>query len=227
MIGNSFSTAFAHAFDRLVSRDHCAVTITSSWGASPVREIPSRGAWDKANNCYWSKTVLSLAGELRKGDWIFLISDVADYPPKEQSDESRKTLATLKDGLQRLATDFSGSGIRVAVLHGNPFAREANCKPLNAVKQWFQISSNECSLPDRSESLLRRKPLDDILLQLEGQDCIRVVDLFSVFCPCDECTCSAANGSILCRGEFSHPSVEAAKSASDALRKVLAVRRHG
>lgn len=70
VIGNSFPTAFAHAFDRLVSRDHYAVTITSSWGASPVREIPNHGAWDKASNCYWSKTVLSLAGKPRKGGWI-------------------------------------------------------------------------------------------------------------------------------------------------------------
>jgi hypothetical protein len=50
VLGNSFSTAFTQAFDDLVLSDGYSVTITSSWGASPVKEIPNRGSWDKSNN---------------------------------------------------------------------------------------------------------------------------------------------------------------------------------
>ena len=221
VIGNSFSAAFVHSFDKLVTDDNYAVTITSSWGASPVREITNRSTWDKANNYYWSNTIPSLTEKLSKGDWVFLINDMAGFSPKQQSTQSKQTLATLKTGLLRLATELSEREIHVAVLHGNPFAREANCKPLNAAKQWFNGLSNKCSLPDRSQSLLRRNPLNGILRELERQDHIKVIDLFDIFCPLKECTYNSANGSILYRDEFSHPSVEAAKLSSANIRKAL------
>jgi len=57
VLGNSFSTAFTQAFDDLVVSDGYSVTITSSWGASPVKEIPNEGTWEKANNYYWDSYV--------------------------------------------------------------------------------------------------------------------------------------------------------------------------
>ena len=221
VIGNSFSAAFVHSFGKLVTDDNYAVTITSSWGASPVKEIINRGTWDKANNYYWSNAIPSLTEKLSQGDWVFLVNDRAGFSPKQQSVESKKTLATLKTGLRLLATKLSENEIHVAVLHGNPFAREANCKPLNAAKQWFNELSNKCSFPNRSESLLRRKPLNKILSDLEKQGSIRVIDLFDIFCPRDECTYNAANGQILYRDEYSHPSIEAARLSSETIRKAL------
>jgi len=197
------------------------VTITSSWGASPVEEISNHGIRNKANNYYWSNTIPSFTRKLRKGDWVFLINDMAEFSPNQQTAESKKTLATIKAGLQQLATKLSKNEIHVAVLHGNPFAREANCKPLNAAKQWFNELSDKCSLPDRSTSLLRRKPLDNTLSQLEKKGYIKVIDLFDIFCPYSQCTYNAANGSILYRDEYSHPSVEAARLSSETIRKAL------
>jgi len=222
VIGNSFSAAFVQSFDELVKHDNYSVTITSSWGASPVKEIPNHGSWDKANNYYWSSTVPSLSRKLRGGDWVFLINDMAEFSPSHQSNESKKTLAKINIGLQRLTNALSQNGIHVAVLHGNPFAREANCKPLNAAKQWFNgFNYKKCSLPNRKASLLRRKPLDNTLSQLEKKGYIKVIDLFDIFCPYSQCTYNAANGNILYRDEYSHPSVEAARLSSETIRKAL------
>lgn len=206
------------SFDKLVNHDHFAITITSSWGASLVKEIPNRGTWDKASNYYWSTTIPSLARKLSKGDWVFLINDMAGFSPKEPSNKSKEDITALKSGIQHFSSELFRKGIHVAVLHGNPFAREANCKPLNASKQWFNRFSNKCILPGRKESLLRRKPLDDALSDLQRQNFVKVIDLFDIFCPQDHCTYNAKNGDILYRDEFSHPSVEAARLSSEVIR---------
>jgi hypothetical protein len=106
-------------------------------------------------------------------------------------------------------------------LDGIPLAREANCKPVNAARQWFNSFSDQCDLPDRKESLLRRKPLDDALFELQRREYIKVVDLFMIFCPKERCTYNAYDGSILYRDEFSHPSIEAAKLSSGIIRDTL------
>lgn len=76
VLGNSFSAAFVQGFDQLVTTDKYSVTITASWGASPVADIPNNGPWDKANNYYWGEVVPSLVSQLRVGDWVFLVSDL-------------------------------------------------------------------------------------------------------------------------------------------------------
>ena len=111
--------------------------------------------------------------------------------------------------------------MRLAVLHGLPFAREANCQPAVAAEQWFSPFGGPCKLPDREQTLSRRAALDKILTALESEGKLRVIDLLDIFCPEARCTYNAASGQILYRDEFSHPSVEAARIAAPTIRDVL------
>jgi hypothetical protein len=221
VLGNSFSTAFTQAFDDLVLSDGYSVTITSSWGASQVREIPNRGTWDKANYYYWESVVPSLINRLRPGDYVFLINDMADFSPKYRTSETNERLKQLESGLELLSDQLSARGIRLAILHGNPFAREANCQPVAAAKQWFTPFGSHCQLPSRSESLLRRENLNNVLVSLKAEGKLHVVDIFDVFCPEEQCTYNAKNGQFLYRDEYSHPSVEGVRLSSPIIRKVL------
>jgi hypothetical protein len=162
VFGNSFSAAFTHAFDDLVLLDGYSVTITSSWGASPVKEIPNKGSWDKANNYYWDNIIPSLIKQLQPGDWVFLVNDMSEFSPKDRTPDTNKKFKQLENGLRTLSAQLQG--IRLAILHGNPFAREAKCNPVMAIKQWFSLFSQRCKFPNRSESLLRRTNLNKVLL---------------------------------------------------------------
>lgn len=221
VFGNSFSPAFTQAFDDLVVSDGYSVTITSSFQASPVKEIPNTSVLAKINNYYWDSVVPALISRLRPGDWVFLINDMAEFSPKYRTSETDESLKQLEQGLESLSGKLSARGIRLAILHGNPFAREANCQPVIAVKQWFSPFGGLCKLPSRSESLLRRDNLNKILVSLEAAGKLRVVDLFDAFCPEEQCTYNAKNGQVLYRDEFSHPSVEGVRLASPIIRKVL------
>jgi peptidoglycan/LPS O-acetylase OafA/YrhL len=221
VIGNSFSTAFTQAFDDLVLLDGYSVTITSSWGASPVKEIPNKGPWDKVNYYYWDSVVPSLINRLKPGDLVFLINDMAMFSPRYKTFETNEMLKQLESGLETLSDKLSTRGIRLAILHGNPFAREANCQPVSASKQWFNPFGSPCQLPNRSESLLRRDNLNKVLVSLKAEGKLHIVDIFDVFCPEDQCTYNAKNGQILYRDEHSHPSVEGAHLSSPIIRKVL------
>ena len=76
--------------------------------------------------------------------------------------EHNKKFKQLENGLRTLSAQLQG--IRLAILHGNPFAREAKCNPVMAIKQWFSLFSQRCKFPNRSESLLRRTNLNKVLL---------------------------------------------------------------
>lgn len=221
VLGNSFSAAFARAFDDLVMSDGFAVTITSAWGASAVKEIPNSGAWDKANYYYWETVAPALMAQLKHSDWVFLVNDMAEFSPQKQTKGRDEKLLQLETGLERLARDLAVRGVRLAVLHGLPFAREAKCHPIAATKQWFSPFGSPCRLPAKSASLVRRAELDEVLVSLQQRGLLRVVDLFDVFCADQECTYYSSNGQMLYRDEWSHPSVEAARLSSRLIRDVL------
>ena len=221
VLGNSFSAAFTQAFDDLVVSDEYSVTITSSWGASPVKEIPNNSTWDKANYYYWDSVVPSLINRLRPGDWVFLINDMESFSPKYRTSETNERLKQLESGLEALSGKLSARGIRLAILHGNPFAREAHCQGIIASRQWFRPFDVSCQMPNRRDSLQRRDNLNTVLVSLEVKGKLRIVDLFDVFCPEEQCTFNAKNGQVLYRDEWSHPSVEGARLSSPIIRKVL------
>lgn len=221
IFGNSFSAAFVQGFDDLVKLDKYAVVITSSWDASPVKEMPNLGMWSEASSYYWNSIFPSLVNSLKPNDWVFLMNDLAWLSPEKPSPASEKSLKQLEQGLENLSQQLSEKDIHLAVLHGNPFAREAGCKPAIAAKQWFQPFGGLCKIPDKAESLSRRQALDDILVSLERQGKIHIVDLFDTFCPKKICTYNAANGDLLYRDEYSHPSVEGARLSAPIIHQLL------
>jgi hypothetical protein len=219
--GNSFSMSFVEAFDQLVSSDKYAVTITSSAGASPVAGIPGSGRWDQASNYYWSAVVPSLISHLRSGDSVFLASDLAELSPEKASDVSERALSQLSEGLVNLSSHLSERGIRLVVLDGLPFARDADCEPAAAERQWFAPFGGPCHFLLKRRTLLRRAKLDESLNTLRNEGKISIVDLMDVFCPGTMCTYDSRTGQMLYRDVWSHPSVEAARLSAPLIRRVL------
>jgi peptidoglycan/LPS O-acetylase OafA/YrhL len=221
VLGNSFSAAFVAAFDQLVRQDGFAVTVTSSWAASPVPELTNLGPYAPVNAHYWQAVAPTLIAGLRPGDWVFLASDMMLFSPAQAGPAHQLALRQLEQGLTRLSRQLAQRGLRLAVLHGNPFAREAQCHPASAIPQWFAPWGGPCALPDRNTSLRRRQPLDRLLRRLERQGALRVVDLFDAFCPGPRCTYRGADGTVLYRDEHSHPSIEALRQVSPQIRGLL------
>jgi peptidoglycan/LPS O-acetylase OafA/YrhL len=222
VLGNSFSAAFVQAFDELVVSDNYSVTITSSWGASPVAEVPNGGTWDKANSYYWGEVAPALFSQLRLGDSVFLINDLALFLPETASNVSEQNfLRQLSEGLAKQSHQLSGRGIKLVVLDALPFAREAECEPSAAEQQWFTPFGGPCRFISRQQTLRRRAKLDETLTTLRDQKGIAVVDLIDVFCPGKICTYDSSNGQMLYRDVWSHPSVEAARLSAPFIRNVL------
>ena len=221
VIGNSFSASFVQSFDELVRSDHYAVTITSSWAASPVPQIPNKTPMVQANTDYWNRIVPSLISQLKQNDWVFLLNDMEQFSPQTKTPETNLELTQLEQGLEILSGQLSANKIHFSVFHGNPFAREAKCKPVVETKPWFAPFGEPCQLPNRKDSLLRRSSLNARLTSLESQGKLAIVDAFDIFCPEEHCTYRAKNGQILYRDEHSHPSVEAARLSAPLIRKVL------
>lgn len=223
IFGNSFSAAFTHAFDRLVLERNYAVTITSSWGAFPVKEIPSKGPWNKANDFYLNSTVPGLVKQLRAGDIVFIVNALEDFSPKKKTSENIKQLQLMESGITRFANELKARGITLAILNGITFAREAKCTPESAVSQWYSPFVNQkCEIPNKEITIERRRQLDEVLKKVSSSSGVITVDLLGVFCPLDECTYYAKDGSILYRDEYAHPSVEAAILSGDIFFKQFA-----
>ena len=221
VLGDSFSSAFVQAFDELVMSDKYSVTITSAWGASPVAENPNNEPLDKATNYYWAEVIPSLLPRLRAGDIVFLVDDLANFSPETKSNDSDENLRQLGEGLDNFSHQLSERGIRLVVLDGLPFAREAECEPSDAKQQWFTRFGGPCHFISKQETLRRRAKLDETLTTLSNQRKIAVVDLMDVFCPGKMCTYESSNGQMLYRDDSSHPSVEAARLSAPIIRNVL------
>ena len=221
VIGNSFSSAFVQAFDDLVRKDGYAVLLTSSWDASPVKEVPNLTSHAKASHYYWWSVIPGFSSRLRHGDWVFMANDMSAFSPAIRSDDDEKRLALLERGLKRYSQELSARGISIAFLHGLPFAREAKCQPSTASLQWFNRLSKTCEIPGRRETLRRRQRLDVMLSRLQKNGDIRIIDVLPIFCQSEVCSYNAANGQLLYRDEFSHPSVEAARLASPQIRRLF------
>ncbi len=221
VFGNSFSAAFVHGFDALVRDDHYAVTITSSWGASPIAGMPNDSPWSRENTYYWGKIVPQMMARLRPGDWVFLLSDVAELAPENPGPNDARNLARYRDSLLRLSAQLAQAHVRLAVLDANPFIREAYCKPDTAIPQWFAPAGGPCKYLTRTGTIARRHPLDTMLRQLQQQHRLVLIDLLDLFCPGPVCTFIGNDHRVLYRDEFSHASVEAASDAAPIFRQVF------
>ncbi len=221
VIGNSFSAAFVPAFGTIADSENYAFIVTSSWGASVVREIPNSGPWNKASDYYWQKVVPTLLGNLKNGDVLLLVNDMHDFSPPAATAESQEQLRHLESGLSAMHEKLQKQGISIAVVHGLPFARDAACEPESAIDQWFSPAGSPCKFISRQDTLARRKPLDMVLSRLVAEKKITLIDLLDIFCPAEVCNYKAANGEILYRDVYSHPSVEAAQLSASTIRDAL------
>ncbi len=221
VIGNSFSAAFSQAFDKLVLDDNYAIMITSAWGASPVKGLENNGPWSKANDYYWDHVIPSLIAELKPGDWVFMINDMAGFSPENPSEKNNISLSILAAELEIFSDELAKQNLHLAVLHGNPFAREANCEPAKAIKQWFAPYKGQCKFISKNETIMRRENLDKILRGLESINKLKVIDLIDIFCPRSVCDYESEDNQILYRDVYSHPSVEGARLSAPIIRSVL------
>ncbi len=146
---------------------------------------------------------------------------MAEFSPPQESSASDLRLKQLKIGLEKLSEQLSRNGMRLAVLHGNPFTREANCEPVVAAKQWFTPFGSPCNFLPRNYTLARRAKLNEVLFALHQRGKLEIVDLFDVFCPGDVCTYQSSDGQFLYRDVYSHPSVEGAQLSAPSIRQVL------
>jgi len=218
VLGNSFSAAFVGSFESLVKDNNYAVVVTSSWGSSPVEGIKNNGMWSIANNHYWNHIAPGLINQLKPNDWILLISDLSGYSPGEKTSKTLIKLNEFKSKLSKFSARLQEKQIRLGIIDGIPFTREANCDPSMAIKQWFNPFGPPCLLYSREKSLERRKALHLTLVTLQKQKLITVIDLFNIFCPGKVCGYEDPQGTMLYRDIFSHPSIEAARISSGIIK---------
>ena len=221
VLGDSFSAAFTQAFDKLVTSDNYAITIVSSFGSSPVKAIPTQETSPQINNYYWDSVVPQLIDQLKPDDWVFLINNMRKLSPEKESPASKKRLQQLKNGLMQLSEQLSSKRVRLAVLHGTPFTQEPDCPPVIAAQQWFSFAGGPCQFPSRARSLSQRNHLDNVLSTLETAGHLNVIDLFNIYCPDKRCNYNAANGQMLYRDEYGHPSIESARLSAPTIRTAL------
>jgi peptidoglycan/LPS O-acetylase OafA/YrhL len=223
VIGNSFSAAQFEMVEGLSKNGRGRVAVTSSWGASPVPELPNDTPWAKANEYYWSSVVPSLIGQLRRGDFVVMINDVAGFAPRTRTPESIARLNLLKNGLSRMAEELSRKGIAIVFQSSNPFMREANCTPGMAKGQWLNLVDNPvCKYYSRDYSIQRRKSLHDMLIDVQhSHGNFHVLDLYPVLCPGSVCRFYDDTGVFLYRDIWSHLSVEANHLSQNLLITVV------
>ena len=95
VIGNSFSAAEFEMYSALSEAGLGSVVATSSWGASPVPEIPNNSPWAKANAYYWNNVVPRLISLLGVGDFVIMINDLSNLTPAVTNPEPRISLLGL------------------------------------------------------------------------------------------------------------------------------------
>lgn len=222
VIGDSFSASFIQAFDALVRDDHFAVTLSASWGASPAPGIVNAGPYRRMNEHYWRDVVPALTAQLQAGDWVFVISDLETFSPHRNVRMDDQRRAQLEAGLASLSQQIKTQGLKLAILHGLPFARDAVCEPVSATAQWFNPFGPPCNFLSRSETLQRRAGLDEILMRLQARGALTLIDLMDVFCSGPVCTYHDKEGRLLYRDVHSHASIDAARFSAPLIRRAFA-----
>jgi peptidoglycan/LPS O-acetylase OafA/YrhL len=210
VIGNSFSAAEFEMYAALTEGRLGSVIATSSWGASPVRELPNTSPWSQANAYYWDRVIPALTSRLNRNDFVSMINDLG-LAPETMTPQVSEQLALLKAGLLRLAGELRQKGVQIIFQSQNPLLREAQCTPDMAQPQWFTVdASSRCRYYSKSQSLRRIRPLLEVLEDVQSTNPnFHVLDLFPVMCPGDVCRFYNEQGVYLYRDEFSHPSIEA------------------
>jgi SGNH domain (fused to AT3 domains) len=216
VIGNSLSAAEIEMTKVLAEKGLGTVTVTSSFGASPVKEIPNDSSWRKANTYYWSSVVPSLISNLREGDIVIMINDMSGFAPQIQTQQSKENLKILHDGLINFARQLDKKSIGLVFQSVNPFLRDSGCVPDVSVtdisvRRLLPFKGiGACNYFTKTDSLTRRAPVQNLLTDIEKTNRnFKVLDLFNVLCPDTECSYLAQGNKFMYRDVFSHLSVEA------------------
>lgn len=212
VIGNSFSAAEFEMYSALYEKGAGKVVATSSWGAAPVPEVKIDNPWTLANHYYWSAVIPDLSAQLRAGDVLVMINDLSTFTPKAMTPAEEDSLARLEAGLNRIAGEMRGRGIKIVFQSHNPFMRESGCTPDIAKPQWFNLSERAgCVYYTKAESLQRMARLHATLDRVRrANPNFFLMDLFPVLCPGNICGFFNDDRTPLYRDEWSHMSVEAA-----------------
>ena len=221
IVGNSLSAAFAASFKEIVDDDF-SVLITSAWGASPLKGMPNNTKWSKANKYYWEELVPTLIDKLKKGDIVFAINEL-NYDFDLDFGTPQMPIEILENSLKDFSNNLSSKSLNFVFLHNLPYVRDTGCKPFYSIhKSWFNPFGTSCKPKFLSKkiSLKNRSNLNNLLIKLENENYLKVVDLFEVFCPNDECNHYGDEGTLLYR-DSSHPSFEAAERSSKKLKTIL------
>lgn len=218
VIGNSYSAAFIGAFEPLVEKNNYAITLTSSWGASPLKDMKNTGNWSKANYYYWKNVVPNLIEQLKPNDWVFLISELYDYKPKT---EHIQNIKELDKAIKKFSLNIKEKSLKLAILGSMPLVRDAKCDPNQAIQQWFNPYGVKCNFHSKEYTLEKLQYLNKVLKANALKHNITLVEVFEIFCPGKECTYADKKGNMLYRDEFSHPSREAAMRSSKIFQTQL------
>ena len=226
VLGDSFSAAMVGVFDEIIAQGDASVTVASSWDASPVPSVPNSSRWDAANDYYWAVVAPRLIDELREGDRVVLVSDLADFSPSDSmssedvraADERRRL---LRMGISQMSQSLRSKGVGLAIIYGTGFVRDAHCTPALAIPQWYHFGSNRCRVFTRGETLARRSALQNDLMDAAIKNEAVVIDLIDVFCGPQVCGYQSPKGTVLYRDEWSHPSIEASRASAAFVQRSL------
>ncbi|WP_309730869.1 acyltransferase family protein [Chamaesiphon sp. OTE_75_metabat_556] len=228
VIGNSFSAAEIEMYKVLALKNLGAVTVTSSWGASPIGSIPNNSPWRKANDYYWSTIIPKLLSQLKRGDVVIMINDIAGYAPAYQSQESTASTTSLQNGLSIFTKQLNQQGIGVIFQSVNPFMRETDCVPEVAItdlavrKMTSVKDIGACRYYTKAYSLNRRRLVHDALTELENNNQnFKILDLFNTLCPDTECSYLALKNKVMYRDSASHLSAEGSIASQSELLKTV------
>jgi peptidoglycan/LPS O-acetylase OafA/YrhL len=209
--GSSFAAAEFEMYSVLAENGLGAVVATASLGASALPEISNTGPFAKENEYYWRDVLPTLFSQLKEGDVVILLNDLAGFAPAETNRFTIDAVAQLRAGLEHLVKELGQRGIQVIFQSANPFMREAQCTPEMASPQWFNIgTAPPCTYYTKTESLKRRQPLQDALEALQSTNPnFHILDLFPVLCPDNTCKFYNDQKVFLYRDESSHMSIAA------------------
>ncbi|MCB1589488.1 MAG: SGNH/GDSL hydrolase family protein [Xanthomonadales bacterium] len=219
VLGDSFAPALMAAFDELVTAEPIDLTLVAGWGVAPVSELSGFTLRRAASEYYWDRIAPVLLDGLEPGDQVVLINDLSAYAVAGPDGPTSATIGRLRSGLLQLSSVLHRRQLRLTVVHGLPLARETGCEPAAAIEQWFRRAA-ACRFLTREETLVRQRPLREMLQALANAGAIEVLDLFEHFCPGQLCTYEA-NGIVLYRDRFGHPSIEAARTLAAEFRSRL------
>jgi peptidoglycan/LPS O-acetylase OafA/YrhL len=209
--GSSFAAAEFEMYSVLAENGLGAVIATASLGASALPEISITGPYAKENDYYWRDVLPTLFSQMKKGDVVILLNDLAGFAPAESNKFFQDAVVSFKTGLDRLVKELGQKGIQVIFQSANPFMRETQCTPEMASPQWFNIgAAPPCTYYTKTESLKRRQALQDALEALQRANSnFHILDLFPVLCPDDTCKFYNDQKVFLYRDEYSHMSIAA------------------